>query len=95
MSTPIYLIGKDRFLREVKIHKKLTPHKVVNWYVDERGINMFLNATNSSEIYCYIHNSEIPPSIQELITAEGEILGIYEKEEKQVEDIFGTKVIIE
>ena len=77
---------------EYKKHASLNPDKVINWYVDNEGLKLFLNSTNGTEKYCYIHSGSydtLPYELKEHLNEDGEVLGVYEKKEPKPLPVFG------
>lgn len=77
--TLIWLVKFERFLQEYTNHIKDQPIKYVNWMVQDGNLRFYIEQTNGTNSYCYIHSTGIdtvPIEIQDMMSKKGEIVGI-------------------
>jgi len=91
----VWLVSLKRFLREYNNHVNGNDVKEINWFVDEKqNIRMYIEQTNGSNIYCYIHYGDsdtLPNELKMLLNERGGVLGM-EGLDDGYEDIVEQKV---
>ncbi|MDT8337328.1 MAG: hypothetical protein RQ856_05830 [Candidatus Izemoplasmatales bacterium] len=83
----VYLIKPNRLAKELSAHAKGQARGVLNWYINSEDGLMYVYYDYANVCYCCIvsNRDELPIGVRSFLGEDNEILGIYEKEEKEDE----------
>lgn len=89
--TIVWLVSLKRFLYEFENHIANTDRKNINWFVDDDGyVRMYIEQTNGSNVYCYIHKGNadtIPLELKSFILEMGSVLGIEGIDDNDIDSV--------